>query len=50
MAQDRCYKLIEGFFERPALFDREAYPLETENIAEAKPGEVARLRKLFAEG
>ncbi len=40
----------EGFFERTALFDREADPLETENIADRKPGEAARLGKLFAEG
>ena len=50
MAQDHRYKLVEGFFERTALFDREADPLETENIADSKPGEVARLEKLFADG
>ncbi|MDE0125589.1 MAG: sulfatase-like hydrolase/transferase [Bryobacterales bacterium] len=50
MVQDRRYKLVEGFFGEKTLYDREADPLETENIAAGKPGEVARLGKLFAEG
>ena len=50
MAQDHRYKLVEGFLERTAFFDRDADPLETENIADSKPGEVARLEKLFADG
>ena len=29
MVQDQRYKLVEGFFEHRALFDREADPLET---------------------
>ena len=45
--QDHRYKLIEGFFEERTLFDLEADPLENENIAAGKPGEVARLEKLF---
>ena len=49
MVQDQRYKLVDGFFEEKTLFDREADPLETENVAESKPGEVARLEKLFAE-
>lgn len=49
MVQDHRYKLIEGFFEATALYDREADPLETENIASAKPGEVSRLEKLFVD-
>jgi len=48
MVQDNRYKLIEGFFDQSALFDLEADPWETENIAAAKPGEVARLAKRFA--
>ena len=47
LVQDQRYKLVDGFFERPALYDRETDPLETEDIAAAKPGEVARLSKLF---
>ena len=50
MVQDHRYKLVEGFFEQRVLFDREADPLENENIADSKPGEVARLEKLFAQG
>ena len=49
MVQDQRYKLIDGFFEERTLFDREADPLETENVAGSKPGEVARLEKLFAD-
>ncbi len=49
MVQDQRYKLIDGFFEDRTLFDREADPLETENVAGSKPGEVARLEKLFAD-
>ena len=49
MVQDHRYKLVEGFFEQKALYDREADPQETENIAASKPGEVARLEKLFAD-
>ncbi len=47
LVQDHRYKLVEGFFERPWLYDREADPDETKNVADAKPSEVARLRKLF---
>ena len=47
--QDRRYKLIEGFGTEPSrLFDREADPWETENIAAAKPGVVEQLSKLMA--
>ena len=49
MVQDHRYKLIDGFFDQRALFDLEADPWETENIAAAKPGEVARLAELFPE-
>ena len=49
MIQDRRYKLVDGFFEEETLYDREADPRETENIAARKPGEVARLEKLFAD-
>ena len=49
MVQDQRYKLVEGFFEHRALFDREADPLENENIAGLKPGEATRLEKLFAD-
>ena len=49
MVQDQRYKLIDGFFEERTLFDREADPLETENIAASRPAEVARLEKLFAD-
>ena len=48
--QDQRYKLVEGFgSEHRQLFDREADPLEDENIAQAKPAEVERLSKLFVE-
>ncbi len=46
---DHRYKLVEGYFEEKALYDLEADPLETENIATGKPGEVARLEKLFVD-
>ena len=46
---DYRYKLIDGYFEEKTLFDLEADPLETENIAASKPGEVARLEKLLVE-
>ncbi len=49
MVQDHRYKLVEGFFEGTVLYDREADPFETENVAASKPGEVARLEKLFAD-
>ena len=45
-AQDQRYKLVEGYGEQgPQLFDREADPFERENIAAARPAEVARLSK-----
>ncbi len=47
MVQDPRYKLVEGFFEAVALYDREKDPNESENIAESKPAEVARLARLF---
>lgn len=47
MVQDHRYKLVEGFYEARALFDRETDPTESENIADSKPGEVARLAGLF---
>ncbi len=47
MVQDHRYKLVDGFFERRALYDREADPLETDNIADRRPGAVERLRRLF---
>ena len=50
LVQDHRYKLVEGFFEGKALYDREADPLEIENIAASKPGEVERLSTLFAGG
>ncbi len=50
LVQDHRYKLVEGFFEDTVLYDREADPLEMENIAAAKPSEVERLSKLFADG
>ncbi len=49
MVQDRRFKLVEGFFEKRVLYDREADPLETENVADSKPGEVARLESFFAD-
>ena len=49
MVQDHRYKLVEGFFEARALFDLETDLTESENIAEGKPGEVARLARLFAD-
>jgi len=48
MVQDHRYKLMEGFLGQRALFDLEADPWETENIASAKPREVTRLAKQFA--
>ena len=45
---DHRYKLVEGYFQEKALYDLEADPLESENIAAGKPGEVARLERLFA--
>ncbi len=50
LVQDHRYKLVEGFFEDRVLYDREADPLEDENIAATKPSEVERLSKLFADG
>ena len=50
LVQDHRYKLVEGFFDDTVLYDREADPLERENIAEAKRGEVERLSTLFADG
>ncbi len=48
--QDARYKLVEGFgADRVRLFDREADPLETENIAASKPAVVAQLQKLFVQ-
>ncbi len=53
MVEDQRYKLvvgeIQGLDDKPRLFDREADPTENENIAEAKPGEVERLRKLLVD-
>ena len=49
LVQDHRYKLVEGFAEHRELYDREADPLETENIATGKPGEVERLAKLFSD-
>ena len=49
VVQDHRYKLVDGFFEAIALYDRENDPTESENIAESKPDEVARLAKLFAD-
>lgn len=49
MVHDHRYKLAEGFFEARALFDRETDPTESECIADSKPGEVARLARLFAD-
>ena len=47
--QEHRYKLIEGYgAEGPRLYDREADPFENENIAVARPSEVARLSKLIA--
>ncbi len=49
--QDHRYKLVDGFGEEQVrLFDREADPNETENIASAKPGVVEQLSKLMAAG
>ena len=50
LVQDHRYKLVEGFFEDTVLYDREADPSETENIATSKPSVVERLSKLFADG
>ena len=47
MVQDQRYKLVEGFFEKPALYDREEDPFELENIAQSRPTEVSRLARLF---
>ena len=47
MVRDQRYKLVEGFFGERALFDLESDPLETENVAPAKPGEAERLARLF---
>ena len=48
--QDRRYKLVEGFgTEGRQLFDREADPFETRNIAAERPAEVASLSRLLAE-
>ena len=47
MVQDHRYKLVEGFFDGRTLYDREADPLESVNIASDKPVEVERLAKLF---
>ncbi len=49
MVQDHRYKLVEGFAERRELYDREADPFETDNIADSRPGEVERLSKLFVD-
>ena len=48
MLADPRYKLIDGFFENRTLFDLERDPMETENVAAANPGVVARLEKRFA--
>ena len=45
MVQDHRYKLVEGFAERRELYDREADPFETDNIADSRPGEVERLSR-----
>ena len=47
MVQDDRFKLVEGFFEGPALFDRENDPTESENIAGRRSDQVARLSRLF---
>ena len=47
MVRDHRHKLVEGFFEARALIDRETDPTESENKADSKPGEVARLSRLF---
>lgn len=49
MGQDHRYKLVEGFFEARAPYDRETDPAESESIAESKPGEVVRVARLFAD-
>ena len=47
--QEYRYKLVEGYgAEGPRLYDREADPFESENIAAARPSEVARLSRLLA--
>lgn len=53
MVEDQRYKLVvgelRGIGNETRLFDREADPTEAENIAESKPGEVERLRKLLVD-
>ena len=47
--QDHRFKLVQGFGpDGPQLFDREADPFESTNIAGAKPREVGRLSKLLS--
>ncbi len=49
--QNERYKLVEGYPpEGRQLFDREADPLQTEDIADAKPGMVEELSRLMADG
>ena len=48
--QDHRFKLVQGFGAGgPQLFDREADPFESMDVAGAKPGEVERLSRLFSE-
>ena len=53
MVEDQRYKLVvgevRGLGDETCLFDREADPTEGENIADVKPGEVERLRKLLVD-
>ncbi len=53
MVEDQRYKLvvgeITGLGHKTRLFDRESDPTEAENIADTKPAEVERLRKLLVD-
>ena len=49
MVQDHRYKLVEGFFGNKVLYDRESDPHERDDIASARPDQVARLAKHFLE-
>ena len=49
MVQDHRYKLVEGYHERPTLYDREKDPLETEDIADIRPDVVQELSTAFLE-